>query len=167
MSRSGRLDDLIRALDSEDPEEARTALNKLTAVLAAITGGESLILRSSSLSGLYRAIDFGARFQWPVFRDEPFVMAILHALKWLGDPRAIPHVRALAANAREERLRQAADECLAVLKRRFPPGTKPNQMLRAAQQPEDQERLLRSSSVDDVAPELLPRPASPEGPRGT
>jgi hypothetical protein len=91
-------------------------------------------------------------------------VALLQGLKQVGDERAVPLVRTLMDDPREE-VRQEATECLEYVERRIHLNRESSTLLRAssgASVSYSTANLLRPSSetVTDMHPEQLLRPGS-------
>jgi hypothetical protein len=125
--------------DARMAREARAALIRL---LPGVRPGDAEILNSSQRQALYQ------RLRLSDARTHPeFLMAILKALEQIGDTEAVPYVQALAdsqpASLREQRVCQAAQDCLPYLLSCAQSNRDSQVLLRAAGDAEPIERLLR------------------------
>lgn len=132
---------MTEGLEYDDKEVITLAEAWLTQHLPTLKASDSHLLNLEQRKILHRAV---------VKKKRPeLAISILKALEQIGDTAAIPFVQKLAQGAGEERVRQAAIECLPYLER-----------LEAERL--SRETLLRASSAANVgAPaETLLRPAS-------
>ena len=150
---------LFAALENPLPEKEGQAIrNALTTLLPQMKASDAHLLTREARLFLHAwvssALTVGTRFS----DRDALRLAALKALEQVGDSSAIPVVERLANCApqtpREERIRQAAIECLP--------------MLRAnCGEVETARTLLRASQSEDARPDTLLRPASGSGQTGS
>ena len=101
-------------------------------------------------------------------RDRVLVLALLGALRKVGDGRALKPVSRLAAFASDTQVQAAAAELAPLLQLRFERETDSQKLLRAAHSPDTTEALLRPAADDRATPaEQLLRPESSSWSAGT
>ena len=127
-------------------QQIETALIRL---LPRLTPTDARHLTKENREQLQAFLLYGDSCFSPVQRERTIHLkiAILRALERVGTQEAIGHVSAVATNANDLRLRQAAQECLPYLKAR-------------KAESEISLTLLRSASVGDIADPHLLRPTS-------
>jgi hypothetical protein len=114
----------------------------ITRLLLHLKATDASLLNPRQRKWLYRFLRSDT-----LYSSSNFKIAILHALEQIGDEDALPCVQGVV-NARDRKVRSAAQECLSSLQQRLQ-GT--------------EQTLLRSSSDDSTASALLrPSETSPE-----
>jgi hypothetical protein len=157
---------LIEQLDAVDNHARVVAHEALADLLPRLRAEDAPLLTREHRARLYRALRFSSRFQWPIHKDVPLVVAILKALEQVGDARALPEVERLAVRSREPRIRTAAQSCLPALRERIAQEREQARLLRPADSPSllrparaPVENLVRpAQGPGNVEPEKLLRP---------
>jgi HEAT repeat protein len=156
----GPLLDMLVASSNIRWEEVRTALIRL---LPRLRASDEPFLTAHHLTTLtYLLRQPGMWYNRPDKSGTDLRVEILKALAQVGDEQAISTVEELAANAKSEAVRQAALECLPILKARVEEGRPGRTLLRPAHSEDDPGlSLLRPASGNhNPDTEELLRPAA-------
>lgn len=151
---------LAEALSWPDERATRRVGRALIPLLLQLRASDSRLLDDRQRDCLHAVLRMDrAR------RDADLQVAILTALEQVGDTRAIPHVAALAearaSTARQQRVKNAAAECLAALTNTARRVDTERLLLRAAAAPTSPEMgLVMPAGTADTPPERLVRPSN-------
>ena len=153
---------LAEAIEYPDPKARREAERAIVPLLRRLRATDAGLLDDSQRACLHRTLrieDAARRYD--------LILAVLTALEQVGDSHAIPAVQRLAdarpLGARQERIRDAARECLAALRENAGRVDHSLTLLRGAHAPESAaDALLRPAASASSEPDQLLRAATGE-----
>lgn len=148
---------LIDAIDVDvhHPDTHGAIVKTLTAQLSRLRAEDTCFPTEGQLSRLYRVLEYSVHPFWYRYYDTDCVVAILRALEYIGDSRAVQIVKRLSYIASDRRVVTAATECLPRLEARLAREGLYQRLVRPSSPPEG--RLVRPA----VSPvEHLVRPAA-------
>lgn len=128
-----------------NPSVQETAANSLIHLLPRLQATDAHLLNEHQRKCLYRALERS--------ENAALILAILQALKQIGDHKALSQVEKLVAGkgkaSGNEQVKEAAEVCLSFLKERM-------------RQEVNKQTLLRSADTSEVSTDTLLRPARGE-----
>lgn len=144
---------LLDALEMGEAEGRRRVSAALFRLLPNLDAKDAAQLNGRQRAYLYRLLRQADRLYWPLHRDVDLVVALIEAMAFIGDRRALPHLERLA-KSREERIRRAAAQGLPILRDRLASARRDARLLR----PSAPAPLLRPAQAQGVIePERLLR----------
>jgi hypothetical protein len=142
-----KIGEIIDALESvEDTATFRRLQDRLALQLFRLTPADAEQLSRKQKRALRRQLQFSLDTAWPVYRDVPFVLALLQGVSMFDDVETLKIVTRLAEESPQPQVRQAAIACQAILEERVESRGL-------------HRRLVRSSANPLLAPDALLRPA--------
>lgn len=137
--------------NTASPQDREMLRDALTTLLPQMKASDAALLTARQRGYLLKSLRVNAGIAFHAERRDRFCLAILKALEQIGDEQAVSVVETIAATRprtrRQQRIKQAAIDCLPALRQNS--GT-----ARAAQ------TLLRASQPENTAPNTLLRPAA-------
>lgn len=147
-----RLNELLQQMRAaETSADVDRIRGLVTKSLAQIAEDGYQPLDRSSLRYLHEQLDISRHHIWPVEKDIPFVVAILHALGRVGGKSSLLVVDPLT-NSECAPIRDAAIQCAAAIRSRIP-SSRHSRLLRPAQ---PTQLLLRQHSANDLLLQSVP-----------
>lgn len=133
-------------------------INKaIASLLPTLQASDAILLTSEHRQTLNDSLRFSGRRVLGRMADVDYIVVLLAALQQIGDHTALPHVEHLARSARQQRVREAAQECLLFLEQRA--MAKGQTLLHPASSPDTYSSALvrPASASEDAAPRQLLR----------
>lgn len=148
VKEAGIVGNLIDAQESaQDTAAFRQLQDRLALQLLRLTPADAAQLTRKQKFALRRQLQFSVDTAWPVYRDVPYVMALLKGISMFDDAETLQIVTQLAERSSQPQIRQAASECQAVLMQRVASRAQHRKLVRSSVNPtQSSDALLRPQS---------------------